>query len=575
MSGEKYTFSMAGILEGLNDSQAKAVTATDRHLLVVAGPGTGKTLTIVRRIAYLIEQGVEPSRILAVTFTNRAAREMRERIHAFLGKRAESLFIGTFHLLGLKIMRESLEDDIVICTREEQIDLLKQISGHSARSARQMAEKISRVKNCVEEPDRETRELCDLYNSALRKNGSYDFEDLIGVPSDLFDAGRISDTYRERFTHVIVDEYQDISPAQYRLLKCLMTNGSTLCAVGDSDQAIYAFRGADVQNFLNFRNDFPDADVVVLKENYRSTGIVITAAQSLIQNNRKRIEKELKSLREEGRPITVISVPDDKGEADSVVQQIEARIGGTSHYRMMNASVSKDFSDASYGFSDFAVLFRTKAQATLFEEAFREWGIPCQVVGDRNSFNRKALIDRLRACKEALPEAVDLAGLMKKVCEEAGLAGSDQCLLENLALSYTDRPLQEAIGEITNELSLLTTVDAFDPRADAVALMTLHMAKGLEFKVVFIAGVEDGLIPFAPAKEETDVEEERRLFYVGMTRAKDELFLLNARSRFLYGRRLVCSPSPFLSEIPEGLICTEVVPEGPKKLKKPEQMGLF
>jgi DNA helicase-2/ATP-dependent DNA helicase PcrA len=568
---------VSGILDGLNTSQKQAVTATDRHLLVVAGPGTGKTLTIVRRIAYLLEQGVPPDQVCAVTFTNRAAREMRERTNALLGAQAGNMFIGTFHLLGLKIIRENLKESLTICGRDEQIDLLKPMAGDSIKAAQQAADKISRIKNLVEEVDAETKGIYEAYQAALKEKGLCDFDDLIRIPIELFETDSVAANFRSRFKHIIVDEYQDISPAQYRLLKCLVSarDGNMLCAVGDSDQAIYAFRGADVQNFLNFRRDFADSVTVVLEENYRSTRTVLGAADAMIQNNQRRIDKEIKTVREAGRPIAIVSVPDERVEAEAIVQEIEARMGGTSHYRLAGARTSSDFSETSYAFSDFAVLFRTNAQARALREAFDEWGIPCQVIGERHPLNRARLIESLRAHLEALPERLDLTASLKGAAESSGASAADYGILEALAAAYQHRPPQEAITEIINELTLLTSADAFDPRADAVALMTLHMAKGLEFRLVFIAGCEDGLLPFTLVRDETDIEEERRLFYVGMTRAKDELFLLHARSRFLYGQRRTPAPSPFLGEIPAQFSRTETVQERQKRAKRGKQTSLF
>ena len=575
MAEERYTLSMSLILDDLNESQKRAVTAPGRHLLVVAGPGTGKTLTIVRRIAYLLEQGASPGQIIAVTFTNRAAREMRERIQALLRTQASGMFIGTFHLLGLKIIRDSLQVCPMIVGRDVQIDLLKPIVGNSSRAARQAAEKISRIKNFIETPDSEMKEMYQAYQTVLREKGACDFDDLIVVPIQLSRAGKVTGRFADASNHIIVDEYQDISPAQYQLLKCLARKESTLCAVGDADQAIYAFRGADVQNFLDFQTEFADAAMVELKENYRSTKAVVGAAQGLIKNNLRRIETELTADREQGPSVRVSSVPDAHAEADAVVREIEARIGGTSHYRLSSGNAPRDFSETTYAFSDFAVLFRTNAQATILREVFEEWGIPCQVLSERYPLHRKALIEYLQASLDTLSEQFDLGTFLKEVWEETGSGDQESGLLENLAAAYRHLPPRDAVTEIINELSLLTTADAFDPRADAVALMTLHMAKGLEFKVVFVVGCEQGLLPFTLTKNDTDIEEERRLFYVGMTRAKDELFLFHARNRFLYGQKLSGAPSSFLTEIPQELIRMDSVADRPRKQKQGKQPTLF
>ncbi len=559
----------------MNESQKQAVTAPDRHLLVVAGPGTGKTLTIVRKIAHLLEQGVSSDQIVAVTFTNRAAQEMRARIDAVLRMQTSGMFIGTLHLLGLNIIRESLQERLSVCGRDQQIDLLKPIVGSAGRPARKAAEKISRIKNFMEKPDSEIGAVYTAYQAALKQKGACDFDDLILIPVKLFQADRVAGRYARGPKHIIVDEYQDISPAQYQLLKCLARDDGTLCAVGDSDQAIYAFRGADVQNFLNFREEFADAAMVVLKENYRSTKIIVDAAHGLIKNNRRRIEKEFRADREQGNTVRILSVSDENAEAHAVVQEIEARVGGTSLDRLSSGNASRDFSETTCSFADFAVLFRTNAQAKVLREAFEEWGIPCQVVGERHPLNRRALTEHLQTQLETLPGEVDLGSLLREAWEAIGSPEQGFALLENLANTYRYLPPRDAVREIINEVSLLTTADAFDPRADAVALMTLHMAKGLEFKVVFVAGCEEGLIPFTLARDDADFEEERRLFYVGMTRAKDELLLLYARKRFLYGQRLSGNPSSFLAEIPQEFVRMESVPDKPRKAKRGVQTELF
>lgn len=551
------------IVEGLNEGQRQAVLTADRHVLVVAGPGTGKTLTIVRRIAHLIASGVAPLDILAVTFTNRAAREMRERLSALLGKDERGVFAGTFHLLGLRILRDA-GMTFSICSREDQTQVLQSIMNCPQKAAREMAESISRAKNLVEPAYGETVAVMEAYQAALKKGGMCDFDDLVGLPVDLIREGKAT----RRFGHIIVDEYQDISPGQYRLLRSLADESTKICAVGDSDQAIYGFRGADLRNFLDFRRDFPEAAMVVLKENYRSTGVIVGAAGAVIRNNRQRIEKELEAVGGHGPLVTAVSVPDERTEAEIVVREIEGRLGGTSHYRLAGLTDPVDFSGSTYSFSDFAVLFRTNGQAKAFRDAFSSWGIPCQVVGDKTSERRTALIDKLKARRDEIAPGLAVEEIAR------GLGSEEQAMVATLAAAYGDLPAGEALSRMIDELSLLGSADVFDPRADAVALMTMHMAKGLEFKVVFLAGAEAGLIPLALGHEEADAEEERRLFYVGMTRAKEELFIIHAKTRFLYGRRLPGSPTPFLSEIPSELIRKNALSDKTRK-KEGKQMGLF
>ncbi|HET7319730.1 MAG TPA: 3'-5' exonuclease, partial [Nitrospirota bacterium] len=422
---------------------------------------------------------------------------------------------------------------------EEQAGLLKSLLSCSAKKAGEAAERISRIKNFVEEGDEEVRALLASYQAALKEKNAVDFDDLILRPIEILTNNPFA--FKSSFTHIMVDEYQDVSPAQYALLRLLAQNGARLCAIGDSDQAIYGFRGADAGAFLRFGDDFRNAASITLARNYRSTETVVYASSAVIRNNRLRIEKEIASTREGGGPVGVISVADERAEGKWIVREIEARIGGTSHDQMRKAGRLKDATEGTFTFSDFAVIVRTNAQAKAIEEAFIGSGIPYQVIGRKSSLQSAALEETV-------------------------------AFLRSLAL-----PDDAASGPVVgNEAKLLAPADYFDPRANAVTLTTMHTSKGLEFRVVFIAGCEDGLIPCTIMKDAIDIEEERRLFYVGMTRAKDELFLLHARSRFLYGQRLAPPPSPFLEEIPGELTRRTVVPEKVKKQRESDrQMGLF
>ncbi len=529
------------IFDSLNDPQKKAVTTIGGPLLIVAGPGTGKTLTIVRRIAYLISQGARPEDILAVTFTNRAAREMRERTEELLGQDARRIFTGTLHLLGLRIMKEALSAGFVVFGREEQVELLKSLMKGPAGKAQQAAERISWIKNSLEDCDAETREIYDAYQAALKQRHAYDFDDLILTAVEVLKNNHPG-AFRNTFTHIMVDEYQDINPAQYALIRLLARNASSFCAIGDSDQAIYGFRGADAGAFLSFGKDYHDAAAIKLTQNYRTTGSVLSAANSLIRNNRKRIEKDIVPTKDQGSRLRVVSAPDERTEGEFIVREIETRIGGTSHHRMRHAAGTENTYDASFCFSDFAVIYRTNAQSKAIEEAFKASGIPYQVIGRKGSLQIKEIDETIAYLQSLI----------------------------NPGATAAAAPVD------SHEAKLLTAADFFDTRADAVTLTTLHTAKGLEFKVVFIAGCEQGLIPYILMKDDVDVEEERRLFYVGMTRAKDELFLLHARNRFLYGRRSAPLPSPFLGEISDTVVEKTVIPDTVRKRKEPDkQMGLF
>ncbi|MEW6587101.1 MAG: UvrD-helicase domain-containing protein [Nitrospirota bacterium] len=556
----------------MNEAQRKAVLTTEGPVMIVAGPGTGKTLTITRRIAYLIRQGVNPGKILAVTFTNRAAREMRERAESLLGKEAMGVFIGTFHLLGLRIIQDVLPGEFIILNRDDQAEILKPLLKGSGIKVHRAAEIISRMKNLLEEPDQKMKEIYTEYQSLLTAKSALDFDDLILRPIEIL----ADQTYRSGFTHIMVDEYQDINAAQYRLLSLLTQTTCNLCVIGDSDQAIYAFRGADITNFLNFENDYRDAEKIILKDNYRATSTILRASDQLIKNNLKRIEKNLNPTREGGVPVTVVSVPDEKAEGSFIIREIEERIGGTSHYQLIHKTENSD--GGSHCFADFAVIFRTNAQSKALEESFHASGIPCQIAGRLCRFPgnklEKALIER----KEILERGLPFDEFLNEVINESGLASefgeSDLTLLQAIASHYKDVAPSEALSGFINELILLTPSEIYDSGADMVTLMTLHMAKGLEFRVVFIAGVDEGLIPCSMKRDDVDIEEERRLFYVGMTRAKDELFLLHARSRFLYGQRLNPSPSPFLKDIPGELVKNLTIPDRPKE-KKERQIRLF
>jgi DNA helicase-2/ATP-dependent DNA helicase PcrA len=622
--------SISQIFNELNDSQKLAVTTTEGPVLIVAGPGTGKTLTIVRRIAYLIHQGIKPENILAVTFTNRASREMRERTGALLGGDASKVFIGTFHVLGLRIINEEYPDNFIVYNREEQINLLKKLikgsdSGKISQWGRSLsyvllAEKISRIKNFIEDMDGGIKRIYEEYQASLIKDSALDFDDLILRPLQILGNSELLERYRGIFRYIMVDEYQDINPAQYKLLSILTHSRGNLCSVGDSDQAIYAFRGADVGNFLRFERDYEDVTTITLTENYRSTGVILNASNILVKNNKKRIDKDLKPTRERGARITVVSVSDERAEGEMIVREIEERMGGTSHYQLMKRKIYPtsplpegrrgDFDpENSYSFSDFAVIYRTNAQAKVIAEAFNISGIPHQVIGEKYSSKRKDMMNILsllkilinpadnlhfRRVKSLLPEELDetffkkienlknalpINEFLKLVWEESGMEKyydeKNFTFLIDLTYQYQSMNPGDALNSFINEVSLLTPSDDFDSRAEAVTLMTLHMAKGLEFKIVFITGVEDGLIPYTLKKEDVDIEEERRLFYVGMTRAMDELFLIHTRNRFLYGQRLTQSQSPFLKEIPDEFIESRIVPDRKKKSKRDRQTGLF
>lgn len=528
------------ILEGLNESQRLAVEASDCPVLVVAGPGTGKTLTIVRRIAYLIGRGIRPDEIVAITFTNRAASELKDRIRAFHGE-LNGLFAGTFHLFGLRVIEDTLEDEFSILSREEQLDLIKRVSGGSPSA---ILEKISRIKNLLEEPDRELQKIIATYQGLLEERRALDLDDLLLKTIEFLSIPAVYERYRNSV--VIVDEYQDINPLQYKMLRVLSLN--RIFAVGDPDQSIYSFRGANVKNFLDFEKEYPQAIRIILNRNYRSQPFIVKASESLIEKNKERIPRDIMSVKKEGIPLKLVSVPDDRAEVEFIVQEIEKRIGGMSHYSLMKGLQAVG---GNYSFSDFAVLLRTNNQVLAMEAELKKAGIPCYVMG---RVFRDTLGEMLGYIEKNKDKTFEV--LLQELRDRYRILNS---LLDNYIPSSSD--------DLINWLKL-TNPEEDRLESEGVRLLTIHMSKGLEFRVVFIAGLEEGIIPL----KGEDIEEERRLLYVAMTRAKEELFLIQARRRTLYGSFRKQSPSPFLSEINPEYIETIYIPDRPSRER---QLGLF
>lgn len=576
--------STASMTEGLNERQIEAVKRTTDPLLVVAGPGSGKTLTIIRRIAHLIQQGIPPEGIIAVTFTNRAAREMRERLYALLGAISYKVFVGTFHLLGLRILRENTTNRFVVFNREEQTDILKLLFHISNAKAMDLADEISQIKGRAAEPSQELREVFDKYQTRMISQNALDFDDLILKPIQLLDNKDLLKRYRDNFRHVIVDEYQDINPAQYKLLRLLVGENTTICAVGDPDQAIYAFRGADIRSFLSFGRDFVGTREVVLNLNYRSSGNILQAASRMIHRNTNRINKEIFPIKGSGPLVVVASVPDEEAEGDFIAHEIESRLGGLSHYRLLDQTNGRLFSDTPFCFSDFAVIFRTNNQAKAIEVRLAEFGIPCRILGRASSDCGPRIYNIASFAKQFLKKrenrgqlfAMKAREFLEWIAKELQFDADRVSEVENhMQLIFGDSWAELMIGDMVNELNLLTPSDDFDSRAEVVTLMTLHMAKGLEYRVIFISGVEDGLIPYRTGNASEAVEEERRLFYVGMTRAREELFLVYKREGVVYGKKTARIPSPFLSDIPESFIQRITLPDRPGKPRRKQQMKLF
>jgi DNA helicase-2/ATP-dependent DNA helicase PcrA len=651
-----------GYLARLNPEQREAVEYFEGPLLVLAGAGSGKTRVLTTRIAHLIHEfGVDPAAVLAVTFTNKAAGEMRERVRQLLGEEPAGMWIGTFHAIGARLLRRHAgvmgwSSSFTIVDADQSLRevkrTLQRLNVPEKRWHPQAVQgAISNAKNQLVDPDEYARLAADAfsgvvavvypaYQASLKEQNAFDFDDLLVAPIRLFELQpELLQRYRDRFRFLLVDEYQDTNRAQYRFLQMLAEEQGNLMVVGDDDQSIYGWRGADVGNILDFEKDFPAAHVVRLEQNYRSTGNILEAANHVIAQNVRRKGKTLRTDAGPGERITRLEAMDERDEANWVGARIQqgARIVGR--------------------FRDFVVLYRTNAQSRAFEEAFRRRDLPYQIIGGTRFYERREIMDALaylrllsnrrdagaldrilnyprrgigdttrarllewatvrgltpleaaaRAgeCPElrghaaaaleafaglveryaALAAHITVGELLEKLLEEIGMfealkdegpEGADRIenVRELVASAHEfaevdaeegepeDRTGATALDRYLQKVSLLTDVDRYDPGADAAALMTVHNAKGLEYPVVFICGLEDGLFPLARAFDEPEtLEEERRLFYVGITRARRKLHLTWARSRRRAGEVVNCIPSSFLRPIPASLVESEATEE--------------
>jgi DNA helicase-2/ATP-dependent DNA helicase PcrA len=636
------------VLRGLNPAQREAVAAVAGPLLIIAGPGSGKTRVISHRVAYLIRTlGVSPRRIVAVTFTNKAARELRERIERLIGASVEHLTAGTFHAICARMLRSDgpalgIDPHFQIFDEEDQLRVMKGVLAdlrldEGRISPRAVLNAISRLKAELVLPDspelsgiqRYFDEIVSrayrLYQERLAESRGLDFDDLILQTVRLLsEVPTVATRYQERYLHILVDEFQDTNIAQYELVKLLAARHRNLTVVGDPDQSIYRFRSADLRNILNFERDFPDARVVVLEENYRSTQQILSAAAGIIAPNRGRKPKQLVAVRGEGPKIIVRELANEHDEAAAVAREIE---------QLRQAEQRR--------FRDFAVMYRTNAQSRPLEQRLVLHGIPYRLVGGVRFYERREVKDLLAYLRLALnprdlialervinvpprsigqrtlDELVRLSraqeqplwetllaiqvgaltvsprargpllgfvatiqdliaasaelpppALIERVLERTGYRdylqpeseeGAER--LENIqqlmtaANEFASFSPREALARFLDEVSLFTDIDQADLAADAVTLITLHAAKGLEFPVVFIVGLEEGILPHARAiaGEEDDLEaleEERRLLYVGVTRAKERLFLFHAYRRGMWGRSEALPRSRFLDDIP-------------------------
>ncbi|HEX6498538.1 MAG TPA: UvrD-helicase domain-containing protein [Micromonosporaceae bacterium] len=570
-----------GLLDRLDAMQRVAASAPGGPLLIVAGPGTGKTRTLTHRIAYLCaEMGVYPEECLAITFTRRAAEELRSRLDSLLGPVAEDVTVATFHSLGLSILRENaaavgLSPDFRVADDADRIDALLEAGAATEREARRML---------AAGLDEET---VARYVKVLRERDLVDLDELVTLPVGLLSADpALVERYQRRWRWVFVDEYQDVDAVQYDLLRLLCPPDGNLCAIGDPDQAIYSFRGADVAYFLRFAQDFADARIVRLTRNYRSSAPILAAAVQAIAPSSLVRGRRLDPARldPEAPVIGVYRASSVADEADFVVRTIDELVGGVSHRSLDSGRVdSREVAAGGIGFSDIAVLYRTDAQAQPIVEALARAGIPVQKRSHDRLRDRPGVAAVARELRFATGLGGSLAARVRLAAQvvagrlaaptldetDAGLTPTDVHLAVDLLTPLAQR-CGDDVERFLTEIATGGEVDALDPRAHAVTLLTLHAAKGLEFPVVFLVGVEDGLLPLrlpgaaGATLDESAVAEERRLFFVGLTRAQDRLFVSHSRRRYRHGSERDCGPSPFLGSIDPGLL-EQLADDTPRK----------
>ncbi len=645
---------MVDYLKGLIDKQREAVEFGDGPLLILAGAGSGKTRVLTHRIAYLIEKrGIFPGNILAITFTNKAADEMKERVSNLLENNVEDIWMGTFHSICVRILRRDIDKigydrSFSIYDRDDHVTLMKECIkelniNKDMYKERSVLAKISDLKDKMIDPDtyinqnysdffsRNVGELYALYEKKLKAYNALDFDDLILKTIELFNKSpEVLDYYQRKFKYVFVDEYQDTNRSQYELIKLITGRYKNICVVGDPDQSIYKFRGADISNILNFEKDFENATTILLEQNYRSTKNILGVANHVIKNNLERKEKNLWTDNEEGQKVVVESLLDEKEEARFVASKI------------------MELMEKGYGLGDMAILYRTNAQSRIFEEIFVRNSIPYKIVGGLRFYDRKEIKDIMAYLKViqnpadnvslkriinvpkrgigpatvnkieeyatekdqsmySVMENIDEAGILsagprKKVKDFVHMIEGFREMSQNLGVDEFIDKLVNGVGyieelekeggieaesrlqnikefisvavdfEVKNPngsledflatISLLSDVDKTEDKANSVTLLTVHSAKGLEFPVVFLVGMEEGLFPISRALDsESELEEERRLCYVAITRAEELLFVTYSKIRTIYGRTNYSLPSRFLDEMPRKFIESSTLKE--------------
>ena len=637
---------MQDILKGLNNKQYEAVVNTEGPCLVIAGAGSGKTKVLTHKIAYLIqEKNVLPWNILAITFTNKAANEMKERIAGLVGETAKDIWMGTFHSICVRILRKHIDQigydsSFIIFDTSDQKSLIKKCLKELQIDDKQFSEKvvqaeISNAKNDMLEPGEYAfkvhgdfrREriatVYELYQKRLKENNAIDFDDIINFTIKIFkEKPEIANYYSSKFRYVLVDEYQDTNKSQFTLVKMLAEVNKNITVVGDNDQGIYSFRGADISNILNFEKDFTNTRIIKLEQNYRCTGNILKAANAIIKNNETKYEKKLWTENNEGSLPIVYSADNEYDEASFIVEQIE---------RLKK--------EENYKYSDFAVLYRMNTQSRAIEEILRREDIPYKIVGGLKFYERKEIKDTISYlrliqnhadnlslnrvinepkrgigktsldkiaqiaeqnnismyeviknadvyglnrvflnsrefidCIENISAKKDdytISELIQKILKDSGytkalenentieaenrIANLEEFL--NVAVEFEEESADSGLSDFLEGITLSSDLDNVEETDESVTLMTLHSAKGLEFPVVFLVGMEEGIFPgYKSISEPKELEEERRLCYVGITRAKEQLYLTCSKQRTIFGSTSYNPVSRFLKEIPEELL---------------------
>ena len=547
---------VSDILQSLNPVQKEAASCTEGPLLILAGAGSGKTRVLTHRIAYLIEEkGVNPWNIMAITFTNKAAQEMRDRVDRLVEFGAESIWVATFHSSCVRILRRYIDrlgydNHFTIYDTDDQKSVIRKAVKELDLDPKQYREGpllgvISAAKNEMIEPqDFETQaggdfRMCQeakiykAYQKTLIDNNAVDFDDLLLLTVRLLRENRdILEAYQERLRYIMVDEYQDTNSVQFELIRLLSGKYHNLCVVGDDDQSIYKFRGADITNILSFEETFPGAKVVKLEQNYRSTNNILEAANSVIANNAHRKEKHLWSENGEGKEVSFIHYETAYGEAEDVIDKIQTAV----HM-------------GKYQYQDCAILYRTNAQSRAFEEKCIKKSVPYRLVGGVNFYQRQEIKDILAYLKTIDSGRDDLSVTRIVNVPKRGIG---QVTLNKLAVYASEHGMR--LFQALEEVALVADIDNMDSEADSLTLMTLHSAKGLEFPVVYMTGMEEGLFPSYMSMnsgDPGDIEEERRLCYVGITRAMQQLTLTAAKQRMVHGNIQYSAISRFVKELPQ------------------------